>query len=68
MNDMISRHWKWESEDQPQWIFDVMLERNVITWTAIVIGFANVKDLVVVMRYFDSMLERSVVWDLGERQ
>ena len=60
-NAMISGYWKWESEDQAQWLFDVMPERNVITWTAMVTGYAKVKDSVAARKVFDLMPERSVV-------
>ena len=53
--------WKWESEDRMQWLFDVIPERNVITWIAMFPGYATMKDLVAAKRYFDRMLERSVV-------
>ncbi|KAK3226944.1 hypothetical protein Dsin_006806 [Dipteronia sinensis] len=42
-------------------VFDEMSERNVVTWTAMVVGYLNVGDLVQGKKVFDLMPERNVV-------
>ncbi|KAK2655613.1 hypothetical protein Ddye_008665 [Dipteronia dyeriana] len=42
-------------------VFDEMSERNVVTWTAMVVGYLNVGDLVQGKKVFDLMPERNIV-------
>ncbi|KAH7554128.1 hypothetical protein JRO89_XS12G0117000 [Xanthoceras sorbifolium] len=41
-------------------VFDEMSDRNVVTWTAMVVGYLNVEDLVQGKMLFDLMPERNV--------
>ncbi|PQQ01867.1 putative pentatricopeptide repeat-containing protein [Prunus yedoensis var. nudiflora] len=46
-------------------VFDGMSERNVVSWTAIVVGYASVGDLDEAHRLFDQMPQRNVVsWNV----
>ncbi|KAK6284690.1 hypothetical protein POUND7_003642 [Theobroma cacao] len=62
-NSMISGYWKWGKEAEACCLFNLMPEnkRNVVTWTAMVTGSANMKDLITARRYFDRMPRRNVV-------
>jgi|UniRef100_A0A2N9F8T9 pentatricopeptide repeat protein len=42
-------------------LFDDMFERNVVSWTAMVVGYVTVGDLVEAKRVFDDMPQRNVV-------
>ncbi|XP_021817378.1 putative pentatricopeptide repeat-containing protein At5g37570 isoform X1 [Prunus avium] len=46
-------------------VFDGMSERNVVSWTAMVVGYASVGDLDEAHRLFDQMPQRNVVsWNV----
>lgn len=62
-NVMISGYWKWGIEEEASRIFHLMAdsERNIITWTTMVTGYAKLKNLDSARMYFDKMPERSVI-------
>ncbi|XP_028805036.1 pentatricopeptide repeat-containing protein At1g14470-like [Neltuma alba] len=62
-NVMIGGCWKWGNEEEARRIFHLMndSERNVVTWTTMVTGYAKLRDLESARMYFDKMPERTVV-------
>ncbi|KAF3447012.1 hypothetical protein FNV43_RR12192 [Rhamnella rubrinervis] len=54
-------YWKSENEAEVRRLFDMMPERNVITGTVMVAGYAMMKDLEKARDYFDPMPEKNVV-------
>ncbi|CAI8591584.1 unnamed protein product [Vicia faba] len=61
-NLMISGYWKCGDEDEATKLFYLMGEqRNVITWTTMITGYAKNNNLKTARMYFDKMPERNVV-------
>ncbi|XP_061351586.1 pentatricopeptide repeat-containing protein At1g14470 [Gastrolobium bilobum] len=62
-NMIISGFWKCGNEEEASRLFHMMgeSERNVITWTTMVTGYAKSRNLKIARMYFDKMPERSVV-------
>ncbi|XP_022716296.1 pentatricopeptide repeat-containing protein At1g14470 [Durio zibethinus] len=62
-NSMISGYWNCGMEAEACSLFNLMPEneRNVVTWTAMVTGYAKIKDLFTARSYFDRMPHRTVV-------
>ncbi|KAM7474260.1 hypothetical protein LguiB_021503 [Lonicera macranthoides] len=61
---MLSGYWNWGNEVEAHRLFDMMPERNVITWNAVVTGYSKV-DLESARRCLNQMPDKRVaLWNV----
>lgn len=57
---LIDMYGKCGEIDSARKVFDLMSERNVVSWTAMVVGYVNVGDVVEAKKLSDDMPQRNV--------
>ncbi|KAF7820543.1 putative pentatricopeptide repeat-containing protein [Senna tora] len=57
---LIDMYGKCGHIDDARKVFDEMTERNVVSWTAMVVGYVTVGDVVEAKKLFDAMPQRNV--------